>query len=362
MAAAFDEIKDLLKTIKGKIGAHVREFRSFKDQMQVDLEALRGDLNSLNDSVNNLSDCLQEHKQQTAYKLGEVQTSLSSTNSKLDILNATFAQLSTDFQEKMTNISNVECLDAEEFLQTNITQEPENEEENVINNPETYTCGGTGGWRHVVYLDMTDPNTTCPSGWQLTGYSKRTCGRASTGSDTCDSVTFHVNGGSYSRVCGRIKAYQYGATGGFWTLDSSINAAYITGISVTHGHPREHIWTFVAGFSEGNPGDGATCPCYTVGIRIPTFLNDNYFCESGVNEQWNWGRHENTLHINHPLWDGEDCVSSSSCCTFQNPPYFNRQLPIPTTDDIEARICNKFGSTSTRTSDVPIELLEFYVQ
>ncbi|CAI8038971.1 hypothetical protein GBAR_LOCUS21695, partial [Geodia barretti] len=33
-----------------------------------------------------------------------------------------------------------------------------------------YTCGGTGGWRRAVYLDMTDPNTNCPSGWQLTGY------------------------------------------------------------------------------------------------------------------------------------------------------------------------------------------------
>ena len=27
-------------------------------------------------------------------------------------------------------------------------------------------------------MDMTDPNTNCPSGWQLTGYSKKTCGRA----------------------------------------------------------------------------------------------------------------------------------------------------------------------------------------
>ena len=45
-----------------------------------------------------------------------------------------------------------------------------------------YTCGGTGegGWRHVVYFDMRDPNTTCPTGWRLTPYSKRTCGKVST--------------------------------------------------------------------------------------------------------------------------------------------------------------------------------------
>ena len=27
-----------------------------------------------------------------------------------------------------------------------------------------HTCGGTAGWRRAVYLDMTDPNTNCPSG------------------------------------------------------------------------------------------------------------------------------------------------------------------------------------------------------
>ena len=25
-----------------------------------------------------------------------------------------------------------------------------------------HECGGTGGWRRVVYLDMTDSNTDCP--------------------------------------------------------------------------------------------------------------------------------------------------------------------------------------------------------
>ena len=43
-----------------------------------------------------------------------------------------------------------------------------------------YECGGTFGWRRVVYLDMTDPNTNCPSGWRFVTYSsKRLCGRVS---------------------------------------------------------------------------------------------------------------------------------------------------------------------------------------
>ena len=54
----------------------------------------------------------------------------------------------------------------------------------------------------MVYLDMKNPNT---SGWKLNNDSKRTCGRVSTSSAfTCDSVTFPVSGGDYTRVCRRI--------------------------------------------------------------------------------------------------------------------------------------------------------------
>ena len=54
--------------------------------------------------------------------------------------------------------------------------------EEIINNRESiydtaeFKCGGIWGWRRAVYLDMTNPNTNCPSGWNMTGYSKRTCG------------------------------------------------------------------------------------------------------------------------------------------------------------------------------------------
>ena len=58
-----------------------------------------------------------------------------------------------------------------------------------------YECGGTFGWRSVVYLDMTDPNTNSPSGWRfVTRDSKRLCGRVSTDGLSCDSVLFPVTG------------------------------------------------------------------------------------------------------------------------------------------------------------------------
>ena len=74
----------------------------------------------------------------------------------------------------------------------------------------------------MVYLDMTDPNTNCPSCWNITGLSKRTCGKASSGYCTCDSVIFPVSGGAYTSVCGKIKGYQYGGTDTIMYMDLHI--------------------------------------------------------------------------------------------------------------------------------------------
>ena len=49
---------------------------------------------------------------------------------------------------------------------------------------------------------------------------------------------------------------------------------------------------------------------------------------------------EYTFHSNDTLWDGEDCHSSSSCCSLHNPPYFTKSLGQSTTDDLELRRCH----------------------
>ena len=122
----------------------------FRVQMEGNLSSLRENLSSLNDSVSNLSMCLQEHKQQTAAELAQLQTSLQSpltthtqqvndklntltdslsqhqqqttssletTTSKLDLLTSTTAQLTTGNQQILANISDVECVDTEESSQ-----------------------------------------------------------------------------------------------------------------------------------------------------------------------------------------------------------------------------------------------------
>ena len=221
-------------------------------------------------------------------------------------------------------------------------------------------CNGTPGWRRITFINMTDTSYNCPTGLNLTSYSKRTCGRSHTNSG-CSSTTFSVGGLPYSRVCGRIRGYQFGATTGLFNrFNEDIDGYYVEGVSLTHGAAgsRQHIWTFAAGLSEVTtiyPNSG--CPCDTAPYSVvPAFVGNDYFCESGLHSEW---MHNFVLYPNDVLWDGQDCTSTSTCCQLNNPPWFTKNLLTNTTDDIELRICVEYTPS---TEDVPLELIELYVQ
>ena len=225
--------------------------------------------------------------------------------------------------------------------------------------PLLQACGSTG-WRRIAYLNMSDPSQQCPSVWREITTPFRVCRRrSSTGS--CEGLNYTTGSEQYNQVCGRITGYQLGGPDFFVTGNSLIDSWYVDGISVTHGSPRQHIWTFATGIDESGGlsgyGTPATCPCVngsTTGNKIPSFVGQNYFCESGIT-RWNG---TNTFWPDgDPLWDGQGCGPTSSCCTFNSPPWFNVQLSSPTTDDIEVRICCNVG-----TEDSPIQLLELYVK
>ena len=220
-----------------------------------------------------------------------------------------------------------------------------------------YLCGGTGGWRRAVYLDMADPATDCPTGLKLTSYSKRTCGRDT---DGCNSAYFPISGGTYNQVCGRIKAYQFGWPSGLYGTGNTIDGQYFTGVALMHGTPRQHIWTFVAGAAENKQTQNAfLCPCdiNRTPRPIPSFIGDDYFCEAAYQYPVSFG--QNVFHPDDPLWDGQGCHSSSTCCTFHGPPYFTKALSGSTTDNLELRMCGLYGPTN---EDAPVELIELYVK
>ena len=222
----------------------------------------------------------------------------------------------------------------------------------------TRSCGNiTGGWMRVKYLDMTNSGQQCPTGFILHSGtdSNRTCVAQSS---NCSSITIDIPS-TYSNVCGRVLAYQVGTTNAFRSSrNDTIDDVYVDGVSLTHGRPRKHIWTFAAGLSEETNFDSA-CPCSsnTQATPPPPFVGTDYFCESGV--RFYYQNLPLTFYFNDTLWDGRGCSISNQCCSFNNPPWFYKQLSKPTTDDIEMRVCKDEEASN---EDVAIEIIEIYIQ
>ena len=220
---------------------------------------------------------------------------------------------------------------------------------------------GDGQWKRIAYFDMSDPAQECPRGWR--GYTSpvRCCGRPVTDRSSCPAVFFETYGYQYSKVCGRATGYQQGSPDGFASIvnaepsTETVNGIYVDGVSVTHGNPRRHIWTFAVGVHEKGSGNNHNnCPC-DGGASPPPFVGNNYFCETG-DDTPNVQLHR--FYDDDPLWDGYDCYNTT-CCLLNGPPYFTVQVDSPTTDAIEVRIC---GDQRTGDEDSPIALLELYVQ
>ena len=225
----------------------------------------------------------------------------------------------------------------------------------------SFSCGGSTGWRRVAYLNMSDPSQECPCVWQEITTPHRVCGRRSTGG-SCEGLTYSTGSEQYDQVCGRIIGYQLSTPDAFRGSSLSIDSSYLDGVSVTYGSPRQHIWSFAGGQDEESAGNPAvSCPCVTgstSGNYIPSFVDQNYFCESGIT-RYSPDTYGTFYPNGDPLWDGQGCGPTSSCCTFNSPPWFNIQLSSPTTDGIEVRIC---GNSGIGDEDTPIQLIELYVK
>ena len=221
----------------------------------------------------------------------------------------------------------------------------------------TLSCGNiTGGWMRVAELNMTDTSQQCPSSLvERNETGLRQCQAAGVG---CVSVNYSIANIGYSSVCGRITAYQVGSTNAFRKYienqDTSIESAYVDGVSLTHGSPREHIWTFAAALDRNDDltsGRSSHCPCRFDANPFdpPPFVGDDYACDAG-NEDF---MKNDTGFQTDPLWDGTDCL----CCFSDNPPWFYKQLSQPTTDDIEMRVCRDESD-----ENIAIAEIEIYVQ
>ena len=215
-------------------------------------------------------------------------------------------------------------------------------------------CGG-GGWTRVASYNYSDPNISCPTTWTQITDPLRGCAVAGgVTTNNCASTSFSTLV-EFNQVCGEVIAIQYGSPDGFHQ-PYSIEYNYVEGVSITHGIPRQHIWSFAA-----YPGDDHTelnniCPCSQPSLNVPSpppFVGNNYFCDTAVETR------QDGWHLDDPLWNGKGCPSASTCCSFNNPPWFIATLPQHTTDDIEVRICD---NQSNQYDDVAIILLNLYIK
>ena len=227
----------------------------------------------------------------------------------------------------------------------------------------TGSCNGTG-WTRATLLNMTDPDEVCPSSLSMLTSPVRGCGRQSA-SAGCDAVLFNiVPVQGYSEVCGRILAYQRGTPDAFNPFieggQTTIDSVYVDGVSLTHGPAgsRQHIWTFAAAPGEQHSNLRILCPCITSSwpYQVPAFIGSNYFCETGNPSS---SIDITTFYPDDPLWDGEGCSSKSMCCQFNDPPWFQTELPQATRDGVELRLCRDETSAD---EDVIINLIEIYVK
>ena len=228
---------------------------------------------------------------------------------------------------------------------------------NIIRNNIPFTVKGCGDgiWYQITGLDMTDPQQQCPTPWQE--YNKnsiRACGRPTNDASSCASVSYIVDR-QYSKVCGRVIAYQLGSPHGIFPTRGIDD--YVDGVSITHGkNPRQHVWTYIAGATENStPSRKRNCPCSDMeGRTPPAFVGNNYYCES-ANPSGNLDN-PGFLYSDDKLWDGEKC--EGNCCN-NTVPWFIAEFPKATSDDIEVRICS---DNSPEIEDFPIEVMDLYVQ
>ena len=224
------------------------------------------------------------------------------------------------------------------------------------------SCKGVGGgWMRVASVNMTDSSNSCPSGLRTLTEPRRLCAMNIDGAG-CSSALLPVEGVQYSRVCGKIIGYQQKTTDAFQPYidkgQTTINSIYVDGISLTHGSsPRNHIWTFAAALHEYTSHTSYVCPCTNTRNNpppaVPPFVGHDYFCDTGSENHF-----QHIFYGDDPLWDGEGCGPYNTCCSWNNPPWFMKEIS-PTTDDIEMRLC---ADSPRSDEDVTFESLEIYVQ
>ena len=171
----------------------------------------------------------------------------------------------------------------------------------------------------------------------------------------CTSITFTSGKQSYRAVCGVAEAYAYGSPDAFGYTHSSsetIDQAYVDGLSITHGSPRQHLFTYAATLTMGG------CPCKG-GRNPPSFVGNDFYCGDDVlapGESWKHKWYPDTV-----LWhEATDCSDVDVACRNDARPWFRvGTVGGPTSDDVEVRSCQ---DQAYNDEAIGISRLEIYIR
>uniref|UniRef100_A0A1X7UZA3 Fibrinogen C-terminal domain-containing protein n=1 Tax=Amphimedon queenslandica TaxID=400682 RepID=A0A1X7UZA3_AMPQE len=225
---------------------------------------------------------------------GNIKNISNSTNKVVDDISA----IATELQRRSSSLEVKSCEDIKRLLPSSTTGYYDLGYQTIYCNMDEL-CGSEGGWTRVAYLDMSNATHNCPTGFRLyTIGGKRYCGRPESDGSSCTSAKFFTNGISYSQICGRVEGYAKASPDAFFhylTDRNNIDASYVDGVSITHGSPRQHVWTFIAtAQTEIVAGGVYNCSCSPGNTqKVPSFVGKDYYCEGGSAD---------------PLWDGKDCL------------------------------------------------------
>jgi hypothetical protein len=197
-----------------------------------------------------------------------------------------------------------------------------------------------GGWTQLVDHDYS--TDSCPSGWVRSTSFSTVCTRQTTSSsDVIRSTIIDSFGIQYEEVLGYVEGYQYGSNDGFGdNPPNNINDTYGDVISITNmpASTREHLFSYAVGFGTSN-NDDSNCPGVNGGSYPPSFVGNDYYCETantsgnGPSSQW----------YTTPI--------------YQN--YWFQVLSNSTDSEIEARI---IGTDVSSDEDIGVGKMELYIR
>ena len=207
-----------------------------------------------------------------------------------------------------------------------------------------HSCNRVKGyWRTVAYMNTNDNNfAECPPG-MIRENDTLSC-KYKYFNPGCTSVRYETGTIPYSRICGKVHARYSGSPDAFQSFggarneNTTLEDNYLDGVSLTYGrNPRTHIWSFAVSVNARSGG------CAICDQERPRFIGMDFSCE--LVRQCP----TNTVCNSDILWNGGQCVGEDS---------FYKELSLPTTQDIELRLCR---GQHRHDEDILITFVELFV-